>query len=458
MDKVTKWIALLLAGVMMSAALFACGGEAEDKDDEFAEYANMKPSELYEALLEADEYEIALEAAYAAGEEQYTMEQKLAKNDEVVKMENLNVDGSTDLCYYDFDESLIYAQNSDGVWSVSPIDSYAVVGTLEELVDTIVGEELFEDDYYEAFDEDSGRYVMKEAVAQEHDCESLYIKVNGASYLIRTVGTLEGMTVDVECEIEFKSTKVSLPLVDDDAVIAVTTTAITAPATTTVPPVTTKKPIITTPPAPEIVVPSEPDDWTLMAQYTDWHYKVFYCPTLYGSSAEGTLYDPEQDEMAAWIAEKGEEWYNDEGVLAEMATWDVACAPLGDRYDGFGEGGSPIGWADDYHGLICYTTFELSAEEMSWVEMADINDIYMDVWYDNTFYIWINGTLVYFHDGEGAPQADGGADWNDALEPVDFMDGVDIREILKEGPNEVVVSLKDGWGGREFIMGLECIY
>ncbi|MBQ8288076.1 MAG: hypothetical protein IJX76_04810 [Clostridia bacterium] len=229
-------------------------------------------------------------------------------------------------------------------------------------------------------------------------------------------------------------------------------------ATTTKATITTAQKTVTTPNFDDPIDPDQPEDWTLMELKTDWHYKLFNCPTLYNSADEGTSYDPELDEMAAWLAEKGEEWYKDEAVLAEMAGWEVQTAPMGDRYDALGDGNSPIGWAGDMHGLIGYTTFELTEEQMTWVAAADINDIYMDVWYDNTFYIWINGTLVYSHDGEGAPQSQGGADWNDALEPKDFMEGVDIREILKEGENNIVVSLKDGWGGREFIMALECIY
>lgn len=136
-----------------------------------------------------------------------------------------------------------------------------------------------------------------------------------------------------------------------------------------------------------------------------------------------------------------------------MATWPTATAPMGDRYDRLGDNGSPIGWANDTHGIICYATFNLTAEQMEWVGKAELNDIYMNVFYDNAFYLYINGELVFFEDANG-----GEGDWNEAQEPVDFMDGVDIRTILKAGENTVVAKLKDCWGGREFIMGLECVY
>ena len=221
-----------------------------------------------------------------------------------------------------------------------------------------------------------------------------------------------------------------------------------ADTTTTVATTTTKKPI-TTRPEPER--PAEvPEDWTLLESQYEWHYMLFNCPF---DRDNGAIFPEETDEMAKWMAEKGEEWYKDPAVLADMATWPKATAPMGDRYDNLGDGGSPIGWAGDVHGIICYATFNLTAEDMEKVAKAELNDIYMNVFYDNAFYLYINGELVFFEDANG-----GEGDWNESQEPVDFMDGVDIREILKEGENTVVATLKDCWGGREFILGLECVY
>jgi hypothetical protein len=193
-----------------------------------------------------------------------------------------------------------------------------------------------------------------------------------------------------------------------------------------------------------------PEDWILLESQYEWHYKTFVCPFNRDADPQ---FDPETDEMAKWLAEKGEEWYKDPAVLADMATWPKATAPMGDRYDKLGDGNSPIGWGGDTHGLICYATFELTAEQMEWVAKAELNDIYMNVFYDNAFYLYINGELVFFEDANG-----GEGDWNESQEPVDFMDGVDIRTILKEGENTVVAKLKDCWGGREFLFGLECVY
>ena len=460
MNQLLKWLSLLLAGVMLTSVLLACTEDEEDA--KFAKYADLCPSELYEALLEADEYKISVNISYAVSEDDsYEVKRKLYKNDELVKISVQN-NGDEMERYYDFDEELVYIQNQDGVFSAMPIEELGDNQTLKYLVDSLLDEDLFDDDHYKKFDEETGRYVMKKSVAEDHGNEKLYIEVDGTSYRIHADGESDD---EADCKIKFESTKVKLPQIGEnrpspESVPAVTTrpTSTTEPADTTQMPAQTTRAPITTPPPPVITEPCLPDDWTLMPLLTDWHYRTFYCPTLYNNSNEGVLYDPYEDEMAAWLEEKGDGWYKNPDVLEEMSNWPTRTAPMGDRYDALGENGSPIGWSGDDHGLICYTTFELTGEEMSWVEMADVNDIYMDVWYDNTFYIWINGTLVYFHDGEGAPQDEGGNDWNDYLEPIDFMDGVDIREVLKEGTNEIVVSLKDSWGGREFILGLKCVY
>lgn len=229
---------------------------------------------------------------------------------------------------------------------------------------------------------------------------------------------------------------------NEDPADTTTTAGTTTAKTTTTTAKTTR---------PQEVRPDDlPDDWTLLASQYEWHYKLFNCPF---DRDNGAIFPEETDEMAQWLAEKGEEWYKDEALLAEMATWPTATAPMGDRYDNLGEGNSPIGWAGDVHGIICYATFELTAEQMEWVAKAGQNDIYMNIFYDNAFYLYINGELVYSDDANG-----GEGDWNEAQEPVDFAEGVDIRTILKEGENTVVAKLKDCWGGREFLLGLECVY
>lgn len=211
---------------------------------------------------------------------------------------------------------------------------------------------------------------------------------------------------------------------------------------------TTKAPAAQTTVAPsgddEVEEPDdEPEEVTLMADDYEWHYMLFNCPYV---GAEGGSFTPETDEMAAYLADHPE-WYTE---TETMAAWPTAQAPFGDRQLGGPEGSSPIGWAGDVHGIMLYTTFELSAENYELVKNAEPGEVYMNMFYDNAIYMYINGTLVFSHDANC-----GAGDWNESQSFVDFSgDFENINEVLKEGTNEIAVSLKDCWGGREFIMGL----
>ncbi|MBQ7354991.1 MAG: hypothetical protein IJW62_05685 [Clostridia bacterium] len=211
---------------------------------------------------------------------------------------------------------------------------------------------------------------------------------------------------------------------------------------------TTTKRVITTPAPAEPSNPDAPEDWTILEAASDWHYKMFSCPF---DRDNGAIFPADTDEMAKWLAEQGEEWYKDADLIAEMATWPTQTAPMGDRHLGLGDNNSPIGWANEINGIICYQQIELTAEQIASLEYAAEDSIYMDVFYDNAFYVYINGTLVFSDDANG-----GEGDWNEAMEPVDF--DVSVKDLFVEGKNDIIVTLKNCWGGREFIMSIECLY
>lgn len=187
---------------------------------------------------------------------------------------------------------------------------------------------------------------------------------------------------------------------------------------------------------------TENKSFTLFEDTLDWAYKVFNCP--YSGSGAGGSFAPATDEMATYITENPE-WYKNGATLA--ADWPKAAAPFGDR----AASQSSIGWEGDAHGLMLYTTFDLTADQLALLKTAKEGDIYMNLFYDNTCYIYINGTLVFSEDANFQS-----GDWNEEQEPVDFnADELDLASLFKEGTNEISVSLKDCWGGREFIMSLE---
>ena len=130
----------------------------------------------------------------------------------------------------------------------------------------------------------------------------------------------------------------------------------------------------------------------------------------------------------------------------DVSEWQTANAPLGDRL-----GSSPIGWGgidQEPHGLLCVTKFNVESLD----ELAD-TEFYMNIFYDNTIYVYINGNLVFSHDGQNA---DGDhvnePDWVDNYTDKDFTES--INQFLVEGENTLAISLLDGWGGRELDLAI----
>lgn len=126
----------------------------------------------------------------------------------------------------------------------------------------------------------------------------------------------------------------------------------------------------------------------------------------------------------------------------DVSEWQTANAPLGDRVNGT----SPIGWgvADaEPHGLLAVTTFEIED-----IDAYEGRSYSMNIFYDNTIYMYLNGNLIFSDD----TATTGANDWVDAYTDIQFTE--DIGQYLVEGTNTLSISLLDGWGGRELDMAL----
>ena len=156
--------------------------------------------------------------------------------------------------------------------------------------------------------------------------------------------------------------------------------------------------------------------------------------TLVSLGAEFACLTLDTADFAAYLKEHPD--WKDPGY--DVSSWQVANAPLGDRVNG----SSPVGWGgegSEPHGLLAVTTFEI--EDLAALEGLTYS---MNIFYDNTIYMYINGNLVYSDDSAVTGE---GVDWLDNYEDKEFTE--DIGQYLVEGTNTVAVSLLDGWGGRE---------
>ena len=119
----------------------------------------------------------------------------------------------------------------------------------------------------------------------------------------------------------------------------------------------------------------------------------------------------------------------------DRADWTTASAPLGDR---LGNTAEEIGWVGEMHGLLAVTTF--TVEDASALKDKKFA---MNIFYDNTCTIYVNGNEVFSHIGD--------TDWVDDYTDISLEK---FGEFLVDGENVLAVSLLDGWGGRELDLSL----
>lgn len=92
------------------------------------------------------------------------------------------------------------------------------------------------------------------------------------------------------------------------------------------------------------------------------------------------------------------------------------------------------GWRSHSSAIILRTTFEIKD-----LEKAKNSHLYSLFFFDNTVRVYINDKLVFENEW-----------WNNETELIEFDPG----DSLKEGSNEIEVSVADDAGGREFALTL----
>ncbi len=113
--------------------------------------------------------------------------------------------------------------------------------------------------------------------------------------------------------------------------------------------------------------------------------------------------------------------------------WSVGNSPFGDRING--ANATLSGWSGDQHGLFARHTFKLRSATV-WNDYH----FYLQIFYDNTIHIYLNGSEIFSHDNGGS------GDWVDNTVLIELTD---ITPLLQKGDNVLAVSVLDNAGGRE---------
>lgn len=241
---------------------------------------------------------------------------------------------------------------------------------------------------------------------------------------------------------------------------------ITPPTITTVTPSTTETPKTDEPTGPVDSLGSNGtndyilgESLMLVARDGDWSYKVFSMirTSPDGDREHGATYD--NDTMAEYMNGYGWELGGTTipaDALADMKNWEVSKGPFGDNGT-YNE--QPIGFEGDNHGLIISTTFNVT-------DLAELKEdfTFFNLYshYDNTFALYVNGTLVYRH----FTAETGKPDWTSTVERLNvyhnkvsgayFIGNAGLWDLLVEGENTITAMVKDAWGGRVLVVEAEC--
>ena len=227
MKKFTKWIALLMAGLLLTASLIACesaytGSDDEDEEDEeqsesdSSKYKNLTPEELGAALLEADKFTITAVIQDGGTSENINYTQTYSKYGDLMKSvvsitsEEYNTEHEA---YADLKNDLVYTQE-EGVWTTQTEET-----ELSDMLESVLYSKwFFEHDNYPEFDAKADRNDIKADCIREimslgegAQAEG-YFSRKGSEYTISFTGTSEGgITQGCTITIRFTADKITLP-------------------------------------------------------------------------------------------------------------------------------------------------------------------------------------------------------------------------------------------------------
>lgn len=231
MKHIMKLIALLLAGVML-VSMAACDSQTTslddedgmdrvedqdktgDKDDESDDkviekdssevYKELSPSALYDALLNAEDVVLTVYVSGEKGTPYY-----IEKDGDVFKcnMANFNIS------YVDLSNECTYGlRGAEDHWVKYPTAAF----TWEEMIKASTygtgWTAILSDDYFEPFDSETQRYVLKGEIVGDEETDALgYISRYGSTYRIAISGTEGDEQNYVIITIDFTSVILCLP-------------------------------------------------------------------------------------------------------------------------------------------------------------------------------------------------------------------------------------------------------
>ncbi len=229
MKKLTKWISLLMAGLMVSATLASCDSgydwseeDADDKEEQAdtSKYKNLDPDDVADAILEADKFTISVEIHTGSASENITRKLNYMKNGDLIWGSSKTTSATYNTAYEvyaDLKAGLLYTQE-DGVWVTEEEET-----DLNEILDDVLYDDLLlENDSYLEFDSDTGRYPLKEealreelGVSENTSVEGYMTRKGGEYTFFFSITNESGNPQTCTITVKFTADKISLPEVEE---------------------------------------------------------------------------------------------------------------------------------------------------------------------------------------------------------------------------------------------------
>lgn len=224
MKHMKKWLALLMAGMMITASLFACsdnGSEPDDDDKEeeseksFDEYKKLSPEEVFEALEDAEQF--VFKFVQESEDEKFTV--TFERDGDAAKFSSKDDSDDETVIYFDVKEGIKYTEDEDGKYEAASGEGNKWEGLYDELLDEFIRDNrldfLMSDDSYE---KEGSTYTLVEDAFEELFENSMVESAEG--YMERSLTEYvfvfnaeneEGDEFEFKYTISFEETSVKLP-------------------------------------------------------------------------------------------------------------------------------------------------------------------------------------------------------------------------------------------------------
>lgn len=222
MMKSSKLLPLLMAGLLLTAPLFAACGDRPEAvtDDGGSADSALNPAQVYDTLLQAEDFVFINVMDRKVTGATVTMTYMLEKDGNVIRYsvaqdaEDDTYDAST-VIYYDLGKNICLAPSGESWYVLEESEDISIAALIENCTLTKL---LFDSDHYSV---SGGKYTMlKESILTAIDSTTATVSgqmtADGDTYTFQVVTKEAGNTVTMTTKVIFRKVGVAMPTYDSE--------------------------------------------------------------------------------------------------------------------------------------------------------------------------------------------------------------------------------------------------